>query len=301
VLLYGLRCLHYKGLLKQNRGYYGKYKTAFLAKNNYNVLFLGSSRMETHYDTRVFDSLTGSNSFNLGMAGATPQVSYAALKAYLINSKAPAYLVYEVDYHFLKYKSTEIKEFNNYFPFLSNRELRLQFNKIDSRINHFYLNPYYSFPFTGLRNMSTSLHGWFNIPNKTDSLYYKGYLKVTLRPALKFVPIKPYYSFFNISDRNYLDSIIQTCKEKKTILTLISSPIFAGGMVDLKNKDEIISQINNIAHINHIKYHDLSSLPFCNRRNLFIDHYHMNYSGAAKYTVYFSSVFNNKMAGNSLK
>jgi hypothetical protein len=300
-LLYGLRYLHYYGLLKQQSGYYAKYKTCFFEKNRFNVLFLGSSRAEMHYNTRLFDSLTKQNSFNLSLAGATPQVAFAALKAYLVNSKPPNYLFYEIDYHFLKYKSQEIKEFNNYFPFLSNKTLLNEFTKIDARMPNFYYNAYYSWPYTGFKNMSTSLHGWFNIQNKTDSLYYKGYLKEVLRPNLNYVPVKKYTTFFNISDRNYLDSILLLSKQKNINITLMSSPIFAGGEVDLLNKKQIISQLNNIAKINHIQYFDLSSLPFCNNRKLFIDHYHLNYLGATKYTTFLSQFFNNKIATNSLK
>ena len=299
--MYALRYFHYQGLLRQKSGFYAKYKTAFLEKNNFDVLFLGSSRVEMHYNTRIFDSLTGYNSFNLSLLGATPQVAFGALKSYLVNSSAPKYLIYEIDYHFLKHKSDEIKEFNNYFPFLTNSELRFQFNKIDSRINSFYINPFLSFPFAGFRNLSTSLHGWLNIPNKTDSLYYKGYLKEILRPALNYVPVKPYYTYFNVNERAYLDSLIQFSGQKNIHLILVSSPIFAGAALELTNKKEIIKQINDIANINKIQYFNLSSLAFCNQRNLFIDHYHLNYAGACIFTSYFCGVFNNKMIAFSLK
>jgi hypothetical protein len=287
--------------LKQQKGYYAKYKTAFFEKNNFNVVFLGSSRVEMHYNTHLFDSLTKQNSFNLSLAGATPQVAFAVLKAYLQNSKPPNYLFYEIDYHFLKFRSTEVKEFNNFFPFLNNKTLLNEFTKIDARMPNFYFNPYYSWPYTGFKNMSTSLHGWLNIANKTDSLYYKGYLKEVLRPNLNYVPIKKYTTFFIGTDRDYLDSIIGLCKQNNTNITLISSPIFAGGQVDVLNKKQIISQLKNIATINHIKYYDFSSLPFCNDRKLFIDHYHLNYLGANKYTQFLSPFFNNKIANNSLK
>jgi hypothetical protein len=234
-LLYGLRALHYKGLLRQNKGYYAKYKTAFFEKNRYDVIFLGSSRVEMHYNTRLFDSLTGSNSFNLSLAGATPEVAFTALRAYLLNSVPPRFLIYEMDYHFLKYKSTEVKEFNNYFPFLSNPALLAGFSRIDPRMKHFYYNPYYSFPYTGFRNLSTSLHGWMKVENQTDSLYYKGYLKEVLRPALTFIPTKPYYSFINVTDRQYIDSVIRLCKKNNIALSLVSSPIFSGGRVDVLN------------------------------------------------------------------
>jgi hypothetical protein len=285
----------------QNVGYYAKYKIAFFEKNDYNVLFLGSSRVEMHYNTKLFDSLTHYNSFNLSLSGATPPVAFAALKAYLLNSKAPQFLFYELDYHFLKYNSTEIKEFNNYFPFLSNHVLLEQFNNIDGRIKHFYYNPYFSFPYSDLQNMSTSLHGWLKVPNVTDKLYYKGFIKLTTYKSLNYVPIDPYYSFISTTNRNYIDSIIILSKNIHSKLTLVSSPIFAGGMVDLKNKKQVISQISNIAKINKINYYELSSLPFCNQRKLFIDHYHMNFYGANKFTQILSQTFNNKIVVNSLK
>lgn len=300
-LLFFIRHLHYYGLLKQQKGYYAKYKTAFLEKNAFDVVFLGSSRVEMHYNTRVFDSLTGRNSFNLSLAGATPIVAFAALKAYLYQSNSPEYLIYEIDYHFLKYPSCEVKEFNNYFPFLSNKSLRKNFNLIDSRINHFYYNPYFSLPYTGFRNLSTSLHGWLNIANKTDSLFYKGYLKEVLRPQLDFIPTKAQYSYFNPMERNYLDSIIILCKVKKIHITLLSSPLFAGGKLDVSNKPAIISHLKSIAAINKIDYFDLSSLPFCNDRTLFVDHFHMNFYGAVKFTEYLSKLYHNKLRLKTLK
>ena len=294
--LFSLRYLHYYGLLKQKQGYYGKFNVAFFEKNKFNVLFLGSSRSEMHYDTKIFDSITGKNSFNLSMAGSTPQSSYAILKAYLKNSKQPDYLIYEIDFHSLKKHSNQIKEFNNFFPFLSNTDLRHQFNKIDSRMNHFYFNPFYSFPFVGLKNISTSLHGWLNIPNQRDHLYYKGYFKQCVQPNLTYEKAIPYYSYFNLANRNYLDSIILLCKKNKIKITMVSSPVFAGGAIDIINKKQIIKQIENIAKQNNIKYFNLSSPTFCNKRYLFIDHFHLNYNGATKYTYIFSDIFNNNIS-----
>jgi hypothetical protein len=300
-LLFGIRALHYKGLLRQTKGYYAKYKTAFLEKNNFNVVFLGSSRAEMHYDTGMFDSLTQQHAFNLSLAGATPHVAFAALTAYLSKSRAPAYLMYEIDYHALKYKSSEVKEFNNYFPFLSDPVFRKALNGIDARMNHFYYDPYFSLPFTGLKNLSTSLHGWLNLPNKTDGFYHNGFFKEVLRPHLNYMAEQKTYTYFHVAERAYLDSIISTCKKHNIHITLVSSPVFGGGKTELYNKDQIIKQLKNIAAINQIRYFDLSSLPFCNNRNLFVDHYHLNYAVAEKFTPYLARVFNNKIAIHSLK
>jgi hypothetical protein len=300
-VLFAARALHYHGLLKQKRGYYAKYKTAFFEKNDFDVLFLGSSRVEMHYNTYLFDSLTGKNSFNLSLAGATPQTAFAALKAYLVNSKVPKEIFYEIDFHFIRYYTPEIKEFNNYFPFLKNQTLREQFSKIDPRMDHFFYDPYFSLPYTGFKNFSTSLHGWLNIPNKTDSLYYKGYLKEIFRPHLTFLPTYKIYSFFNPVDRSYLDSIISISKKNNVKLSLISSPMFAGGVLEVANKKQILNNIRNIAAINNISYYNFSTPGYCNQRKLFVDHYHMNSAGAQKFTLEFARFYNNIRGRNALK
>jgi hypothetical protein len=91
------------------------------------------------------------------------------------------------------------------------------------------------------------------------------------------------------------------CKKNKIRFTLVSSPIFSGGEIELKNKKQIIKQLQNIAIINGLQYFDLSSLPFCNRRGLFVDHFHMNPAGAAIFTEYFGNFIHNKLSGNTLK
>lgn len=300
-LLYLVRYLHYEGLLRQRQGYYAKYKTAFLEHNTFDVLIAGSSRAEMHYDTRLFDSLTGKHAFSLSMAGATPHVIYAALKTYLSKSDAPRYLVYEVDYHTLKDRSLQIREFNNYFPFLRDGVFRHEVSRIDRRMLHFYYDPFFSLPYTGLKNLSTSLHGWLGIPNKTDSLYHNGFFKEVLRPHLDYIPLEKINTWFDVVEHRYMDSIILLCRSKQINVTLASSPIFGGGKLVLKNKPFIIQQLKHIAAYHGISYFDLSSLPFCNRRNLFIDYNHLNYAGARQFTRYFSVVFNNKIALPALK
>lgn len=267
----------------QERGYYAKMRTAFLDSNRYDVLFLGSSRVEMHYDTRLFDSLTGSNSFNLGLAGATPQLAWAALQGYLEKREIPGTIFYEVDYHALK-DSPEIKDFNNYFPVLCNTTLRQQLSRIDPRMQHFYYNPYYSWPFTGIKNLSTGIHNQLERPNLTDSLYHKGFLREVLRPALNYQAAKPFDSRFGPLNRAYLDSIILFCKRNKIELQLVTSPMFAGGKLEVRNREAIREELRGIAASNGLLWWDLSSLPFCGQRSLFVDHYHMNERGARKFT-----------------
>ena len=301
LLLYGLRALHYHGLLKQENGFYGKYSTIFLKQNNYTAIFLGSSRAETQYHPLIFDSITGLRSYNIGLKGATPRLANMMLSLYLINSKTPDHVIYEVDYHYLKYRAEEIMEFNNFFPYLKYESVRKEFSKIDRRMEHFYLNPYYSFPYTGLKNLSTSLHGWLDLPNASDNDYVKGYLKVVQKRNSVLRKESPVYSFIDPVERNYIDSIISQCENKHIRLTFALSPLYANGKLSLTNKEEILRNLRNIATIHNIGIIDLSSADFSNDRTMFVDNNHLSYQGSLKYSLLFAETFNNKVLLKPLK
>lgn len=299
--LYGLRSLHYYGLLKQTTGYYQTYKTAFLNENKFDVIFLGSSRVQMHYNTKLFDSINHTNSFNLSMAGATPKIAFHALKVYLSKSKAPQTIIYDVDFHNLNNESWEIKDFNNYFPFLSDQTFRTEFSKVDKRMNWFYYNAFYSWPYTGIKNLSTGLHGLFNKKNRTDDLFYKGYFMEKLKPQLNFISTKPANIQINKIEKQYLDSLFIFTQKNNIQLYLMSSPMFAGGKLDVANKTELIEQVSNLAQAHGSVYFDLSSLPFCDQRKLFVDHFHMNYTGSCLFTLKMSELYRNILVKKALK
>lgn len=292
--LYALRYLHYTGLRKQTRGYYGKLNQAFNQPNSYNLLFIGSSRAEMHYNPRIFDSITGLNSFNLGLPGATPLMALAALKTYMAGSKAPEHVVYEVDFHMMKVSPEVITDFNNFFPYLRHPVLRREFGKVDKRMPLFYGLPYCSFPFTGLKNISTGLHGWLGIPNQSDSLYYKGHLSERSGHTLDYIARRPEYGFINPLSRTHVDSLIAFCRQHRIQLWLATSPFFAGGEVDFTNCRQLRRQAENIALANRLPYFNFMALPICSKRQLFVDHHHLNSAGADMYTRAFSEAFNNK-------
>jgi hypothetical protein len=298
--LFGFRFLHYKGLLKQLNGFYGKLNVVFLNQNTYNTLFLGSSRAEMHYDIRCIDSLTSWDSYNVSMAGASPMMAFSVLKIYLNRSASPERVFYEVDLNRLSENYSEIYNFNNYFAYLSDPLVRAELASIDRRMNHFYWNPFYSLPYTGLKNISTSLHGWLNLPNDVDALYYRGFMKDTINTHMQYKASSPALVYLSNHNRNYLDSIVGLCKEKNIHLYLLSSPIFSGGQLDMKNKEHVKRQMEFFAKKNRIPYWDLSSLPFCNRRDLFVDNLHLNAKGAELFSQYFVDYFNTKSRGITL-
>jgi hypothetical protein len=285
-LLYAFKYFHYHNLLSAKIGFYNKYNTIFNKSNNCDVLFLGSSRAQMHYNTKLADSILKFNSFNVSYNGANIEQAFNLLKCYLQKSKTPKTIFYEIDYHVLKYHENNWMDFQNLFPFIENENTYKIIGKSDKRF--FYAKNFiiYAVANLGIKNINTGFQYFFNKNIKSDSLYYKGYFKNNLQiPQNKFSN-EFKYQWFNLKDRAYLDSIIYCCKLKNIKLNLITSPIFGGGKLDVLNHSQIINQLKNIALINKISYRNLSSLKFCNQRNLFIDQHHMNDKGANLFTEF---------------
>jgi len=289
--LYLLRMAHYRILRSQKQGYYASYRQCFLGKNSNDVLFLGSSRVQMHYNTKLFDELTGANSLNLSMAGATPKVAFLALKTYLQQSDVPRYLFVEMDFHFLKHPCTELKDVGNYFPFLADPNFRNNFSIADKRLSHFYYNPFYSWPFVGTKNLSTAMHICLDIPGKTDTLFYKGYFYEVLKPALKEYKPEPEYQYFHPREREYLDSVFTLAKINNINIFLITSPMLMGGEKDVLNKKQITQQLQYIALKNKTTYYNLSGIPCSSSPAHFVDNFHMNAAGASEFTSHLAELF----------
>ncbi|MBS1653037.1 MAG: hypothetical protein JSU07_13610 [Bacteroidetes bacterium] len=278
-----LQLLLYKGLLLNNGGYYQKYKTIFLEKNQYNFLLLGSSRAESHYSTKIIDSTLHVNSFNLSAAGASSEFSYRLLKVYLKKSNAPKCVIYELDIMNVGNFEREIKDFNNFFPFLYTNDFYEDFSIIEPRYKLFKHIPYYALPFCGLKNISTSIHGYLNIPNKFDTCYYKGFVSYHHKLSKDSDIIKKNIFISNYTEL-YLDSIISICKKNNIQLIAVTSPIYKGGSIEFLNKNNIIDVIHQKFKKNGVQYFNFSETSFSNNRYLFSDIYHLMPEGSILFT-----------------
>ncbi len=290
-LLFAYRYFLYVGVKKNKAGVFNKYNELFENNNNnFNVLFLGSSRAEMHFDTQVFDDITGQNSYNLGMSGAWPKMSFTVLKTYCQQHKKPTHLIYAIDYFWLQNENDKLQNCANLFPYFNNNYLLKNLNAIDGRCYFFYANPLQSLPHTQLNFLSASLHGWFNIAGKYDTLWHKGFYKnVIAESVADFVETESDY--INIVNRNYTDSIIQFSKKNNIKLCLVAAPISSGALKNNAYKTKLSNSIKNVAVINNLPFIDYTDSTICAQPNYFSDKFHLNYQGAQKFTTSFALYF----------
>jgi hypothetical protein len=292
-LLFVYRAFLYTGIKKNKQGIFNKYNELFLKKGNtYDVLFIGSSRAEMHFNPRIFDSITGLNSYNMGISGATLKISYSLLKTYYQQHKTPKFLICNIDYFYLSDDTDSLNDFPRYFPYLDNIYLRNQLNTIDNRFTSFYYNPLHSLPYTQINFLSSSLHGWLNFPGKYDTLMYKGFQNIESENINLVDFSRSNGNTISIKNKNYIDSLILFSRKNKTQLMFVATPALTKTWKYNSSKGLLISQIQNIANTNQINFVNYTDSAISKEESLFSDNYHLNVKGSRQFSKSFSNYFN---------
>ncbi|MDF2452964.1 MAG: hypothetical protein K0S26_2468 [Bacteroidota bacterium] len=300
-VLFAYRAFLYTGIRKNKLGIYNKYNELFQKKNNtYDVLFLGSSRAEMHFDPKIFDHITGLNSYNMGISGASPKISLALLKTYCSQHQKPKYLIYNLDYFSLQNDTDRLNDFPRYFPYLENKLLRNELQKMDDRFTSFYYNPLHSLPYTQIEFLSASLHGWLNIAGKYDTLMYKGFQTSALNTFNRSDEPHPKYSLISVKNRKYIDSLILFSAANNIRLMLVTSPVYGNGKLNTLNKNQLVNQLKSIASVNHVPYLNYTDSSIYKNPLLFADFFHLNRIGAREFSKSISFAFNNISSGKTL-
>lgn len=291
LLLYAIRELEYAGLRRNEKGEFAKLRQAFLESHPCDILIIGSSRAECQYYTPLIDSFTKLHSFNIGMTGATPPFIRTSLEAYLENSPAPKYLIYNFDLHSLSDNPDTVHHFPRYFAYLSNEKLREGLQKRDHRFTAFRYFAPYSMGYFNARYLNASIRGWTNKPGKYDNLYREGYTPCEIpKNHLPFDSIK-------MPDLNMgipafvleeLKAIQEICSQNKIQLVLVISPVHHAQRKHVLNYSELESEISSWCVNQHVPLLNLGNNAIGENEKYYADPSHLNENGAMLFTMAFS-------------
>ncbi len=277
---YAVREVIYCGLRENKSGIFDKYTTIFVKKNNYETLIIGSSRAESHFNCRIIDSVLHTNSYNIGIQGASLPFSLDIFDAYLENSKFPKTVIFNIDLHINECDNDTVFMYPRYFPYLNNKKLFNALKKRDERFFEFRYFPYYGLAFMGDDYLSASLRGFFNKPGKYDLDYYKGSTPIR--------DVKWKYKSYLACDEaivyNKIDSIASVCKMHNSNLILVLSPIYSKAFDKIINRVTLLQKLKAKANLNNIALLDYSADDICNDSTFFADPYHMNEKGSKLFT-----------------
>ncbi len=236
-----------------------------LRNQNYDVVFLGSSRVDNHIDTQVFEKLSHKKCINLGLQGATLSDNLLELELLVANNKLTN-LYLQIDYNFNKIIPSKIT-IANAMPFIDNKIVKNHIKKNYSDYKALSYIPFYRYavndPKIGFRELV------FLLINK----------KSRFDPEIGFTPLEVGNGVsaaempkVMISNNPSMNSIIDLCREKSINLIMFSAP-FCSLAKDMDYYDKLQS-----------KFPDLINLTKGYDDSLFMDCQHLKREGAALFT-----------------
>jgi hypothetical protein len=280
----------YTGVRKYDTGEFGKLKHAFIDANAYEILVIGSSRAESHFHSGIIADSTRLSVYNIGMTGATMPFVQTALEAYLEKSKAPKFVILNIDYHVLMDPVDSIHHFPRYFPYIGENEaLYNGISNQDPRFPYFrYLAPY-SMPYFGSRYLNVALRGFAGKPGKYDSTYVNGWspTEQALIP-LDSCAYAPYLSEGPELIWESMTNIDAICKKKQAMLIVVLSPLYEKQSNAIINEKEIKDRISAFQTAANGIILDYSRDTLCTRQEYFADPAHLNKTGAMVFSRRFA-------------
>jgi len=285
--LYTLRELEYIGLKMNEGGEYAKLRVVFEQKNNFDLIVLGSSRAECQFYTPMIDSATGLSSYNIGMTGAVMPLIESTLEAYLVNSKAPKYVVLNIDLHALNDNTDTVYRFPRYFAYLGNETLYEGLQARDQRFFWFRWIPLYSMAYFNNNYVSNSVRGWINKPSLYNSTYEAGFA-----PSITDTTLGDLDTAKMIARNSRMPEIVwssflqieELCKKNNSQLILVVTPLFHRAERVVANYEESLKKFRDYATTKAIPFIDMGHDTIRFDKTKYADPAHLNKSGALEFT-----------------
>ncbi len=227
----------------------------------FDIVFLGSSRVASHIDTELFESLSNQHVINLGVEGVSLNDNLLQLNLLIDNFEPISTLFLQIDANY-NIESSSILATSDAMPFLNNEIIKSHFKKYNENFNYLNYFPFYRYiiyaPRIGFRETFLFIPKFGNnisIPNVLPN---------------------------SISKKNLiLEDIITICKKNNIELILYTSP-FCSKVINKNYIEKLKNKIPNLIDLSN-GYDD----------ELFYDCGHLNIQGAKVFTKnLYNSTFN---------
>lgn len=245
---------------------------------NVQMLMMGSSRCNHHYDTALISNGTGLTCYNTGDDGNGIIMSYGFYKA-ACERNIPRVVMCELHAPFDCDVNDNVRYLSNLRPFFFRAGIREIFEKVDSTEAIKCLSSLYRF--------NGKLMGLINDNLGGEPFIEGGYvpLKKTMLKAAQNAPAEAYVPKPVDEVKLYfLEALCKECAANGTVLVFARSPIYNGA-----TKEEIAPAMA-IAEKYGVPFMDYANdVRFVRHPEFFADRGHMNQNGAEAYSRIFAN------------
>ncbi len=253
------------------------------------AIFIGASRVQSHINPRIIDSIAGIKSYCLTDNAFGIVEDNMILNKYLQIHPKPKIVFLNIDVNIF-FTSGPLNNITDFFPYLTDTVI---YNSLSpyklayrNKLVAAYLSAQKIFATTDrLKAVSFNLTEIEKSP-VGSSLDFKGF-----SPRILAWGQNAEHDLQNKISATYqgkgfdlLKKMIQTCKLNSIEIIFIYAPILSEAKKNILNYNEIINQVKQIAKDADVPYWDYSFMPLCKSKKYFYNYNHLNYDGALLYS-----------------
>ncbi len=293
-------------------------------KNSIDMVFIGSSHSYCTFDPENFDSVMGTNSWQMGTPLEHYDTSLYVLKE-VLKTQSPKLVVLDIYWDMMD-DEFDMKQANSFFEVVKDKSVEKDYVKnvfpLNERVKYDLLPIRYQQDYFAYENnaFQKAAEEKFGVQaeqaaqtNGTEYYLAKGYTYCdTVIPDSELDETNQFKGLDGESweaDKTqvkYIDEIVNLCKENNIEIVFVTAPIANVSMDYIKNYDSIHAKMAEIADSVGVKYLDFNIVnrdESLLKMENFRDDAHLNDSGVKVVDKYFTNwLMNNTVSyGNNIK
>lgn len=283
LILFGINHSVDKGLRTNGSWSTNEWKDIYGSRLDADILMLGSSRTWVHLNPVIFDSITGMNSYNLGMDAYAIDFHIDRFWASVHHNRKPKFIIQNMDALTLRRSGYVDYDKEQFLPYLYEEELRddLIANGLSWKDRFFPL-----FKYRGMSHLIWSTINQLYFGGPTAATKPKGYMGQDQKWSDDFRKFRAQHSTYDVAlDPEMikkLDSMIAYCAQEDIVVVIAHLPMYDEATTMMTKKpmmDSIMYAFEN-KYLGSCYYMDHSKTSFSSDTNYFYNATHMNYKGA---------------------
>jgi hypothetical protein len=276
VLAFGLDRLICRGLLKMDDYRFQDYSAMLRGGMDNDILIMGNSRGKSHFDTHVIDSVSGKQSFNLGIGGYPVNAQLLKYRLYREHNRKPALIIQNADYMTIRVMS-DIRhqhESEQFFPLVYDKVMRKELR--ESGYGFLELNmPLYRF-FGYQQVIKNGLMEALHVKHYSRPSY-KGFLPEKGQwNGSELARMKPENVVLSEEGKALFEDYLAQCRADSIQVVLVNSPLYAGAREKLLGYDDARVYFEQVADKYGCLYLDYTDTPVCYDTTQFVVSVHLN-------------------------
>ncbi len=284
VLAVGLDWLICRGLLKMDDYRFQDYSAMLRGGMDNDILIMGNSRGKSHFDTHVIDSVSGKQSFNLGIGGYPVNAQLLKYRLYREHNRKPALIIQNADYMTIRVMS-DIRhqhESEQFFPLVYDKVMRKELR--ESGYGFLELNmPLYRF-FGYQQVIKNGLMEALHVKHYSRPSY-KGFLPEKGQwNGSELARMKPENVVLSEEGKALFEDYLAQCRADSIQVVLVNSPLYAGAREKLLGYDDARVYFEQVAEKYGCLYLDYTDTPVCYDTTNFVVSVHLNARAAREFS-----------------